>query len=125
MTLFTYLGKEGAILRMVEAFLNHPSRFMHPVELSRATGLGVFEIRDRLEGCQALFVRLPRTPDGLVRYALASSLAGLDQDGIHALIAERARTERLTLTAGILVIAGLGFLTLITVAPAALLGLGS
>ena len=76
MTLFTYLGKEGAILRMVEAFLNHPSRFMHPVELARATGLGVFEIRDRLEGCQALFVRLPRTPDGLVRYALASSSRG-------------------------------------------------
>ena len=125
MTLFTYLGKEGAILQMVEAFLNHPSRFMHPVELARATGLGVFEIRDRLEGCQALFVRLPRTPDGLVRYALASSLAGLDQDGIQALIAERARTERLTLTAGLLVIAGLGLLTLITVAPAAVLGLGS
>ena len=40
-------------------------------------------------------------------------------------VAERARTERLTLTAGILVIAGLGLLTLITVAPAALLGLGS
>ena len=125
MNLFTYLGKEGVILRMVDAFLGHSSRFMHPVEIARATGLGVFEIRDRLEGCQAVFVRLPRTPDGLVRYALASSLAGLDREGIEALIAHRARTERLTLTAGLLVIAGLGLLTLTTVAPAAFLGLGS
>ena len=87
-----YLSWEGGSHPPHGRGLPEPSQPLHASGGARPSdGPGVFEIRDRLEGCQALFVRLPRTPDGLVRYALASSLAGLDQEGIQTLIAQRER----------------------------------
>ncbi|MEE4360205.1 MAG: hypothetical protein V2I63_01640 [Pseudomonadales bacterium] len=123
MTLLRYLGKQQRILALYQAFRETPDKGLHPIQLCRATGLDMFEVRARLDGCPELFVRLPRSADGVVRYRLTSATAALTDDDVEALVLGRARSEQLTVTAGAVILVSLLVLVLMTVIPATRMGL--
>ncbi len=112
-----YLGRERQIEALYTALREAEGKARHPAELSREVGLDMLAIRERLDACPELFVRLPRNPEGLVRYRITSSAATLDPEQVTALIKRRARSEQLQLAAGIAIIASFGLIILLTVIP--------
>ena len=117
-----YLGKQNRVRALYEA-LSGERKALHPVQLSKETGLDMFEVQRNLEGCPELFVKLPRNPDGLVRWRLTSTAATLEADAVNRLIDDRARTEQLTVTAYVVVLVSILLVVLLTVVPATSIGL--
>jgi hypothetical protein len=122
MRLLRYLGRQQRLLALYQAFRARPDQGLHPVQLSRETGQDMFEVRANLEGCPELFVRLPRNREGVVRYRLTSAASALEETEVEALVARRARTEQLTITAVSVIVLSLLVLVLATVIPATSMG---
>jgi hypothetical protein len=119
--LLRYLGKQDRIVALYEALIERDGA-AHPIELSKDTGLDMFEVQRRLEGCPELFVKLPRRDD-LVRWRLTSATAAMEPEAVAALIRNRARSEQLQVTAAMTILASIGLLVLATVVPASSMGL--
>ncbi len=117
-----YLGRQTRIRALHEA-LAAERKALHPVQLSKETGMDMFEVQRQLEACPELFVKLPRNPEGLVRWRLTSTAATMEQEAVDRLIDERARTEQLTVTAYVVVLVSVLLVVLLTVVPATSLGL--
>ena len=116
-----YLGRQTRIHALYEALAGE-RRALHPVQLSKATGMDMFEVQRQLEGCPELFVKLPRNPEGLVRWRLTSTAATLEPEAVERLVAERARTEQLTVAAYLVVLVSILLVVLLTVVPATTMG---
>lgn len=112
-----YLGRERQIEALFQAFHAADRQALHPIQISRETGLDMHQVQQRLDACPELFVRLPRNPEGLVRYRISSSAAALDVSEVERLIHQRARSERLQVTATIAIVASAGLIILLTVLP--------
>ena len=112
-----YLGRERQIIALFEVFAAAEGQAMHPIQISRETGLDMHLVQQRLDTCSELFVRLPRNPEGLVRYRITSSAAALDLTQVEQLIRRRARSEQLQVAATIAIIASAGLIILLTVIP--------
>lgn len=112
-----YLGRERQIEALFGAFDAADRQALHPIQISRETGLDMHQVQQRLDGCPELFVRLPRNPEGLVRYRISSSAAALGVPEVEQLIRNRARSERLQVVATIAIIASAGLIILLTVIP--------
>jgi hypothetical protein len=117
-----YLGKQGRVRALYEA-LSGERKALHPVQLSRETGMDMFEVQRRLEGCPELFVKLPRNTEGLVRWRLTSTAATLEPEAVERIIDDRARSEQLTVTAYVVVLVSILLVVLLTVVPATSIGL--
>lgn len=113
-----YLGKERQLLALYDAFKDAEGQARHPTELSPEVGLDMHTVQTRVEGAPELFVKLPRNPEGLVRYRLTSSASTLSRAQVEQLIRRRARTEKLQVAAGAIIVACIGFIILMTVIPA-------
>ncbi len=112
-----YLGRERQIEALYSAMKAADGKAMHPTELSRETSLDMHTVQQRMDACPELFVRLPRNPEGLVRYRITSSASVLAPEQVSSLIKRRARSEQLQLAAGIAIIASFGLIILLTVIP--------
>ena len=117
-----YLGRQERIIDLYEQMAARDAP-MHPIQLSRETGLDMFEVQRRLEGCPELFVKLPRNPEGLVRWRLTSATAAMQPEAVLNLIRNRARSEQLQVTAVSVIVASILLLVLATVIPASRMGL--
>lgn len=112
-----YLGRERQIEALFEAFAAADGQALHPIQICRETGLDMHQVQQRLDNCPELFVRLPRNPEGLVRYRITSSAAALGGGQVQQLIRKRARSEQLQVAATIAIIASAGLIILLTVIP--------
>ncbi|HSG88487.1 MAG TPA: hypothetical protein VLA56_04695 [Pseudomonadales bacterium] len=117
-----YLGKQVRIIALYEAFVAE-DRPLHPIQLSRLTGLDMFEVQRCLAGCPELFVKLPRNAEGLVRWRLTSATGAMEPEAVLALIQARVRSEKLQVTAITVIVASLLLVVALTVIPAARMGL--
>lgn len=118
-----WLGKQDRIIALYELFLTE-SGPLHPIQASRGTGLDMFEVQRRLEGCPELFVKLPRNAEGLVRWRLTTAAAAMEPEAVMELIRSRVRGEQLQVTAIVVIVASLLLVTAMTVIPATQMGLG-
>lgn len=112
-----YLGRERQIEALFATFEKAEGQALHPIQISRETGLDMHQIQQRLEDCPELFVRLPRNPEGLVRYRITSSAAALDGARVRELIRRRARSEQLQVAAAVAIVASAGLIIVLTVIP--------
>ncbi|MCC5887658.1 MAG: hypothetical protein JJT88_14585 [Gammaproteobacteria bacterium] len=112
-----YLGRERQIEALFETFQAADGQAMHPIQISRETGLDMHVVQQRLDNCPELFVRLPRNPEGLVRYRITSSASVLDVAEVQQLIRRRARSEQLQVAAAVAIVASAGLIILLTVIP--------
>lgn len=112
-----FLGRERQIEALFAAFDEARGQALHPIHLSRETGLDMHQVQQRLDNCPELFVRLPRNPEGLVRYRISSSAAAMDSAQVQQLIRKRARSEQLQVAATIAIIVSAGLVILLTVLP--------
>ena len=113
-----FLGKERQILALYDTFVEANDLGLHPTELSRHTGLDMHTIQERLDACPEIFVRLPRNPEGLVRYRLTSSASVMPDEEVRALVLRRARTEKLQVAAAVAIVISFLLIILLTVIPA-------
>ena len=113
-----YLGKERQLLALYDTLKEAEGQALHPTELSPETGIDMHTVQARLDGATELFVKLPRNPEGLVRYRLTSSASTLVRGQVEQLIRKRAWTEKLQVAAGAIIVACIGFIILMTVIPA-------
>lgn len=123
MNWFRYLGKQDRIIALYELFLAERGP-LHPIQASRGTGLDMFEVQRRLEGCPELFVKLPRNADGLVRWRLTTAASAMQPEAVLEMIRGRVRSEQLQVTAITVIVAGMLLVTAMTVIPATQMGLG-
>ncbi len=112
-----YLGRERQIEALFQTFQAAEGQAMHPIQICRETGFDMHQVQQRLDNCPELFVRLPRNPEGLVRYRITSSASVMDLSQVQQLIRKRARSEQLQVAATIAIIASAGLIILLTVIP--------
>lgn len=112
-----FLGRERQIEALFATFDAAEGQALHPIQLSRETGLDMHQVQQRLDDCPELFVRLPRNPEGLVRYRISSSAAAMDSAQVQQLIRKRARSEQLQVAAAIAIVVSAGLVILLTVIP--------
>lgn len=122
MSWLKYLGRQDRVIRLYEALAAQDGP-MHPIQLSRETGLDMFEVQRTLGDCPELFVKLPRNPEGLVRWRLTSATGAMTPEAVLGLIRGRARSEQLQVTAVSVIVASILVLVLATVIPATSMGI--
>ena len=118
-----YLGRQDRVLALYEALADKGSA-MHPVELSKETGLGMMAVQQQLEGCREVFLKLPRNRDGLVRWRLTTTASAMADDAILDLVRSRARVEQLTLYAGLFALLSVLLLVTLMVVSTTRVGFG-
>lgn len=105
--------KTARLNAIVNAFRNSEKLALHPDQISRQLGFSLQESHRILDDTTELFVRLPRGPDRITKYALAPSFASLTPEQRSAFIARQASKESLVFWSIMLIylIAGLALLT--------------
>ncbi len=93
-----FRGRTAALLAICQAFHDTPGVGLHPVQISKASGLSMAATLARLDETPELFIRLPKR-DGLTRYRLATSMAAKTPDEIEAYILRAARGEMMSVYA--------------------------
>ena len=91
--LFRFRGKAGRILAIYHSFCDHDERSLHPIQISRETGLDLITVKRILDQTNELFMKLPGRGDGITRYALPSSVFAMTQEEVEAMVAKHARME--------------------------------
>lgn len=94
---FRYLGQQQKIMRIYKCFAQTPRQALHPIEVSRKTGLSLTGVNERLEHTPELFVKIPKRSDGLTRYRLTSPVQAQSEAQVEAHVHRTVRTEQLTL----------------------------
>ena len=114
---FRFRGKAGRLLKLVDCFLDEPSKGLSPSHLGREAGLPLYDAARMLEQTPELFVKLPRRGDGITRYRLASSVAARGGDGIADLVRRHARRENTLFYLLVTAVALLTLVVLLALAP--------
>ncbi|MYD43855.1 MAG: hypothetical protein F4W90_08185 [Gammaproteobacteria bacterium] len=91
--LFRFRGKTNRILSIYRCFCDHNERSLHPVQISRATGIDLLTVVRTLDQTNELFMKLPGRGDGITRYALPSSVFAMDPAQVELMVANHARRE--------------------------------
>ncbi len=108
LTRLRFRGRVSSLLAICDAFRQQPNVGLHPMQISKTTGLSMATVMARLDETPELFVRLPKR-DGLTRYRMATTAAAKSPDEVEAFIHREARRETMTLYAiGAIVLAVLG-----------------
>ena len=94
---FRYLGQQQKIMRIYKCFTKAPRQALHPIQVSRKTGLSLSSVNERLEHTPELFVKIPKRSDGLTRYRLTSPVQAQSEAQVEAHVQRTVRTEQLTL----------------------------
>ena len=107
-----FRNKTARLLAVVRQFRESESIALHPDQVSRRLGISLQEAHRMLDTTPELFVRLPRGPDRVTKYALTPSFSSLQPDEGKAFIARQARKESLGFWTVMLIytIAGLALL---------------
>lgn len=87
----------AAICRLFDA----ERRALHPTEVGRATGIHFMTAERILRSCDELFMKLPRSADGVTRFHLNPTARALDEAGRAALLQRLVLTETIFLYAGL------------------------
>jgi len=95
---FRFRGKIRRLFDMYACLLEHP-RGLHPTQISRHTGIAFAEVVVRLDNTPELFVKLPRSADGITRYRLTSTCAAREPEDVQKLLNRSARRESMVLWA--------------------------
>mgnify|MGYP001292222190 FL=1 len=66
---------------------------MHPTQISKATGISINEVTERLDKTPELFIRLPKRPDGITRYRLTTTTTAKNQDEIGNFLKKQSQKE--------------------------------
>lgn len=91
--LFRFRRKTARILAIYRSFCEHDERSMHPMQISRVTGIDLLTVVRTLDRTNELFMKLPGRGDGITRYALPSSIYAMDPEDVVAFVAKHARLE--------------------------------
>lgn len=94
---------------MLAAF-DAEQRALHPTEVGRVAGMHFMTAERLLRSCDELFMKLPRSADGVTRYHLRPTVRALDDDGRRALLARLVLGETILLYTSLF--AGLSVLVL-------------
>ena len=94
---FRFRGKTKRLLTLYHCFVEHPGVGLHPIQISKYTGLSFPEVLLRLDNTNELFVRLPKRKDGITRYRLTSSTAAQSKEAVEKMIHSAAKRESITL----------------------------
>lgn len=109
-----FRGRTASLLAICEAFQRTPGVGLHPLQVSKATGLPMATAIARLDDTPELFIRLPKR-DGLTRYRMATSMVSRSPEEIEAYIHRAARSETMTLYAvGAVALAVVGMVVVLT-----------
>lgn len=105
--------KTARLNAIANVFRNSEKLALHPDQISRQLGFSLQESHRILDSTPELFVRLPRGPDRITKYALAPSFASLTPEQGTVFIAQQARKESLIFWSIMLIylVAGLALLT--------------
>jgi hypothetical protein len=95
---FRFRGRAKALSAICAALRAEPGKGLHAVQIARATGLSMPLVNEILSQTPELFVRLPKR-DGVTRYRLTTSTAGLTPGQVEDRILRAVRTETRTLYA--------------------------
>jgi len=102
---FRFRGKTKRLLTLYHCFLEHPGVGLHPIQISKFTGMSFQQVIQRLDNTNELFVKLPKRKDGITRYRLTSSTAAQSQEAVEKMIQTAAKRESLTLyTLGLIIL---------------------
>ena len=96
---FRFRGKLRRLARLYQCFVDHPGVGLHPVQISRYTGISLLEVNARLQATPELFVKLPRRSDDLTRYRLTSAMTARSREDVEKFLINAARKESLILYA--------------------------
>ena len=109
-----FRGRSAALLAIYDAFQATPHTGLHPVQISKASGLSMAAVITRLDETPELFIKLPKR-DGLTRYRLATSMAAKSPEEVEEFIMRAARGETLNLYAvGAIALAVVGMIVVMS-----------
>ena len=91
--LFRFRKRTQRILLVYSCFTEMKKRTLHPMEISRWTGVHMLDVSNTLDTVPELFMRVPRRQDGLTQYALITSVAALNEDEVRGMVSQHARRE--------------------------------
>ncbi len=114
---FRFRGKTKRLLTLYNCFIEHPGVGLHPIQISKYTGLSFPEVILRLDNTNELFVRLPKRKDGITRYRLTSSTAAQSKEAVEKMIQSAAKRETVTLYSLALIILSVFTMGLIMTFP--------
>ncbi len=96
---FRFRGKLRRLALIYKCFQDSPGEALHPAQISRRTGLSLAEVNNRLTETPEMFIKLPKRPDGMTRYRLASAKAALTPEEVEQFLLKAARRETFLLYA--------------------------
>ena len=99
MNLFRFRRHSKKIMKIYQCLLAGDVRGMHPMEISRATGISFREVAKRLDATPELFVRLVVARGSHRRYALHTRARAMHQRDVQKLIDRGVMRETLILYA--------------------------
>ncbi len=115
---FRFRGKLNRLRDMYQCFLDHPDTGLHPIQISRHTGIPLADVNARLQATPELFVKLPRRRDGITRYRLTSATSARSPEQIDKFLEGQARRESLVLYAFGAMLACLLLIIVVLIGPA-------
>ena len=114
---FRFRGKTKRLFTLYHCFLEHPGVGLHPIQISKFTGMRFAEVIQRLDNTNELFVKLPKRKDGITRYRLTSSTAAQSKEAVEKMILSSAKREGVTLYSLGLIILSIFAMGLIMIFP--------
>ena len=119
---FRFKGKTKRLLALYHCFLEHPGIGLHPIQISKFTGISFSEVVVRLDSTNELFVKLPKRKDGITRYRLTSSTAAQSKEAVEKIILSAEKRETVTLYSLGLILLSIFAMGLIMIFPYETLG---
>jgi len=114
---FRFRGKLRKLALIYTCFKENPGVGLHPVQISKQTGLSLAETNNRLSVTPEMFVKLPKRADGLTRYRLISIRATQTPEEVEKFLIAAARKESIILYAVGSMIFCLLLIVVVIVAP--------
>lgn len=91
LTLFRYRRYYKNILAVYDAFKSSEQRTLHPIELSRLTGLHMLDIVRAMNNAPEIFFKVPAS--ATTKYALRLTIANQEREIVEKLIQRRTNYE--------------------------------
>ena len=92
-SLFRFKNRRGRILAVYECIVTSEKRSLHPIEISRRTGLHMLDVIEVIEEINEIFLRVPSPDIGVNRFALRPSIAAQSQDEVIGFINRKVKIE--------------------------------
>lgn len=95
MNIFRFRRHSGKILKIYMCLLQADARGLHPMQISRETGISFREVAKRLDATPELFVRLVVAPGQPRRYALHTRARAMGEKQVRRVVERGVLRESL------------------------------